>query len=494
MAATVSKYISFFHDNRWQYRDGSDEIESICFHLLCPKDKFRCQYGGCIDKAGRCNSTVECPDESDEALCNVNAGCSYDKFQCFDGRCVDEHEICNGFRDCPDGSDEYETLCDDYRCAKGTFRCRHGGCIPEDVVCDGNIDCVDGSDERGYFCSDLNVNISCQVIESKGVDLDCLSDELGYLPCTGNMPAGTVVQMTCKEHYTPSRKRTNDNVQLRCQPDGNWNGNMLECQPECGRRSNIAETLIMHGKDVTDWPWHSVMYLLMNGQWVASCGGTLVSEDVVLTAAHCVWKRSPRHIKFAFAKYSSDLDRIDDFVQVRDAGTIVTRPEYLDYRSNYGSDIGVVVLSSPVELSTYVKPACLDWERSNMPLHLSGDRFGTIAGMGLMENDEPAIALQVLELPVVSPSACIRNQKRDFRKYVTYTTFCAGWTNGTSVCRGDSGGGILFRDVNDADRWILQGIVSISPRRKGVDFCDPLHYTIFTKVGLYLDWLKDLIK
>ncbi|KRT83307.1 Trypsin, partial [Oryctes borbonicus] len=231
---------------------------------------------------------------------------------------------------------------------------------------------------------------------------------------------------------------------------------------ECGRRGINAETLIIHGEDANDWPWHSVVYLLENGEWVASCGGTLVSEDVVLTAAHCIWKRSPPHMKFAFAKYYSAFDQIDDFVQIRSAEKIFTRPEYQDYRSNYGSDIGVVVLSEPVELSTYVKPACLDWKWSNAPVHLSENQLGTIVGMGLIENDQKATRLQVLEQPVVPPTVCIRNQSRDFKKYVAYTTFCAGWANGSSVCNGDSGGGIFFRDVSDPDRWILQGIVSVS--------------------------------
>lgn len=50
--------------------------------------------------------------------------------------------------------------------------------------------------------------------------------------------------------------------------------------------------------------------------------------------------------------------------------------------------------------------------------------------MGLMENDQPSVALQALDIPVVATESCIKNQKRDFKKYVAFTTFCGGYANG----------------------------------------------------------------
>lgn len=50
--------------------------------------------------------------------------------------------------------------------------------------------------------------------------------------------------------------------------------------------------------------------------------------------------------------------------------------------------------------------------------------------MGVTETDKESSRLRVTTLPVIEPEKCIKEQQPDFQKYVTYTTFCAGWGNG----------------------------------------------------------------
>lgn len=101
--------------------------------------------------------------------------------------------------------------------------------------------------------------------------------------------------------------------------------------------------------------------------------------------------------------------------------------------------------------------------------------------MGITENNTISQRLRVTSEKIIPTDECRESQKRDFRKYITYTTFCAGWENGTAVCNGDSGGGFALQRENST-RWDLHGIVSISPRKIGTHTCDPRYYTIFTKV------------
>lgn len=101
--------------------------------------------------------------------------------------------------------------------------------------------------------------------------------------------------------------------------------------------------------------------------------------------------------------------------------------------------------------------------------------------MGLTENDTFSSVLRVTTMRVVPDDECRQSQKHDFRKYLTYTSFCAGWANGTGACNGDSGGGLVIRRPNSSV-WEVHGIVSVSPRRLSSSVCDPNFYTIFTKV------------
>lgn len=102
-------------------------------------------------------------------------------------------------------------------------------------------------------------------------------------------------------------------------------------------------------------------------------------------------------------------------------------------------------------------------------------------GMGLTENDTFSPVLRITTMKIISDDECRQNQSRDFWKYLTYTSFCAGWANGTGVCNGDSGGGLVLEQLNSSI-WEVHGVVSVSPRRLGTSMCNPNLYTVFTKV------------
>lgn len=56
-------------DGRIDCYDSSDETQEICYHTLCPLNKFKCNYGACINKHYKCNGIKNCADDSDEMQC-----------------------------------------------------------------------------------------------------------------------------------------------------------------------------------------------------------------------------------------------------------------------------------------------------------------------------------------------------------------------------------------------------------------------------------------
>lgn len=59
----------------------------------------------------------------------------------------------------------------------------------------------------------------------------------------------------------------------------------------CGRAEPDFIPLMRHAS-VTDpgkWPWHSVLYVFEEGSWNFWCGGSLISERVVLTGKATVY-------------------------------------------------------------------------------------------------------------------------------------------------------------------------------------------------------------
>jgi secreted trypsin-like serine protease len=91
--------------------------------------------------------------------------------------------------------------------------------------------------------------------------------------------------------------------------------------------------------------------------------------------------------------------------------------------------------------------------------------------------------LKELKVPAVSTEQCSSAIPEDYDIYLTHDKLCAGYLdNGTSVCSGDSGGGLVFKFDG---RYYVTGIVSLSPQAS-TGGCDTQQYGLYTKVGTYI--------
>ncbi|KAK6639731.1 hypothetical protein RUM43_008006 [Polyplax serrata] len=305
--------------------------------------------------------------------------------------------------------------------------------------------------------------------------------------CKGSCPSGTTAVLTCQEFYSK-----NNNKIPRCLKNGTWNLELPFCAPDCGKGNSVAP-LVVFGQSASpgSFPWHVALYNAVEEEHEFWCGGSLISQFAVLTAAHCTWQVKPEKLLLAFGKFRRELNIMESHVQVIEAARIEALESYQDASGNYNGDLSVIFLKKSVEINRFVRPVCLDWNLVHIDIQLSEGTMGAVLGWGITENDTFSEHLKLLYLPVVSDINCIAQQEIDFRKFVTYTSFCAGFANGSGVCNGDSGGGLVFWD-EESQRWFLQGLVSVSPRKSGTPHCDPFYYTVFTKVSLFVNWLKKL--
>lgn len=511
--------LHFICDGRIDCHDGSDELAALCSHTVCPETKFKCLYGACVDRSRKCDGIRDCHDGSDEENCGrKHNSCAMDEFRCGSNAngtrpCILATKICDGTRDCVDGSDEATVLCENTLCPSDSFRCQYGGCVPGSVICDGFRDCFDGSDESTVLClarqcPKCRQSIRCPPILTNSVvsariDATCLwNDET--VSCLQPMKPGTKAMYSCKEFYLPASKKHQDNNWNVCQGDGTWLRDILRCHPNCGQLNNVVPLIVNGWQMRSPLPWHASLYVSEanhvmqknshNRPPTFSCGATLISEAAVITAAHCIWGIQSSQLTIGLGNTKTIFDDTSDqFVRYYKAQRIIPHPLYLDKYGSYGSDIALIEIMGNVEFTEYLRPICIDWNLDDITSHLSDQSLGIGTGLGLTEDMQYSENLRALTMPVVSNQKCTEKQKVDFRKYITFTTFCAGWANGTAVCNGDSGGGLMFPMRKNPDKWCLQGIVSLSPRRSSTSFCDPMQYTIFTKVGIYVRWIRNVL-
>ncbi|XP_058819282.1 chymotrypsinogen A-like [Topomyia yanbarensis] len=264
---------------------------------------------------------------------------------------------------------------------------------------------------------------------------------------------------------------------------------ILQPSLQCGIPQIGGNELIVHGQETFsgDWPWHVALYHRKARSIEYACGGTIINDQFVLTATHCVmnsangFQLAPNRVFVRMGIH--DLEAFDPkSAQHHEVGKIHIFANY----TRLVDDIALLELSTIIRFNDYVQPACLELERN-----ITGE-YGTVVGWGLTEDDETSTLLKRAELPIVDPVTCLKSDRVLFGQTLDDGLFCAGYTNGTSVCNGDSGGGLFIKRANT---WFVGGIVSFSQTRSGgTNYCYTKGYGAFTRVQRYLPWIREVAR
>ncbi|GBP45824.1 Serine protease gd [Eumeta japonica] len=266
-------------------------------------------------------------------------------------------------------------------------------------------------------------------------------------------------------------------------------------QLQCGRvmRNGNPNPLVVNGRPTLEgqWPWQIALYQTQTVDSKYICGGTLISKSHVITAAHCVTRKGSTRVvnKNTLTVYlgKHNLRTSVEGVQIRLVGEITVHYQY--NASSFSKDAGILKLRETVQFTEWVQPACL-WPENRVDLSVIIGNRGSVVGWGFDDKGVATEELTLVEMPVVDQETCIRSYSEFFARFTSDSTYCAGYRDGTSVCNGDSGGGMVFKIDN---HWYLRGLVSLSVARQNEYRCDPTHYVIFTDLAKFLPWIKQII-
>ncbi|XP_015241268.1 PREDICTED: serine protease 27-like [Cyprinodon variegatus] len=118
----------------------------------------------------------------------------------------------------------------------------------------------------------------------------------------------------------------------------------------CGKPS--LNTRIVGGEAAPpgSWPWQVSLHTSTH-----FCGGSLINNQWVLTAAHCVLG-SPTGITAYLGRQSQEGSNSHEVS--RTVSLITIHPEY-NYGTSWNNDIALLKLSEPVNFTSYISPVCL---------------------------------------------------------------------------------------------------------------------------------------
>lgn len=371
---------------------------------------------------------------------------------------------------------------------------------------------------------DGSIRVCCNVLNQRSISGRSSSNSEGTLVITD--PSIGVLQ---REHVHSRRKPTmSDSSDLspdiRATSERSRGSNDRSFPKDCGLSiysENQYEARIIGGETAhkNAWPWFALIMFQRKpgGRKSHECGGTLVSEKFVLTAAHCLLEQSRlsrpvRNSMITVRLGEHDLKSADGEVDVG-VSRILVHPAFNS--KTFKNDIALIELDRKMAFSESIMPACVPHDIPSLSntsaSALTGHQAWVIGYGQTSYNGRTSDLLKQVDLRIYDHNKCkyaFAHLLRISAEYVCASSFVpphidddlsapveldgtdtkSSKTAAKDSCKGDSGGPLLVQSSNaqssSPSPWYIYGIVSFGYK------CASAEYPgVYTRVNHYLDWL-----
>ncbi|XP_021946176.1 spaetzle-processing enzyme [Folsomia candida] len=298
---------------------------------------------------------------------------------------------------------------------------------------------------------------------------------------------------------------------------------------ECGLSAIDTSLRIVGGKNAEHgaYPWMARIgyQSLDTGDIEFYCGGTVISNKYILTAAHCSEEVDKTELKVAVIRLgeynaNSELDCSPDSAPEVNCSRAVDFPiEKIIHHPGYSlenktNDIELIRVKGIIPFDTpFVKPVCLPFvteygiESSYIREDVEDkDQFvgkkGVVTGWGRIKWNkvDGSDILQEIKLPIVSNNECQRNYSTKIQLWDKQ--MCAGGLVAEDSCGGDSGSPILIPipmkvsiqsrhsakfSTKFRPKYFQLGVVSFGPTHCGVGGLPG----VYTRIAAYKNWILE---
>lgn len=226
--------------------------------------------------------------------------------------------------------------------------------------------------------------------------------------------------------------------------------------------TNSIDGRIVGGEPTTiyEFPWQASMRVYNRH----NCGGSIISPNKILTAAHCI---QGRPLAFVDVRVGSTYQK--------SGGEIIRVTQMIEHDEwdpiTINNDIGLLILAATLQYGPTIQPIPL---AANGEL-ISANEVALVSGWGLLsENGISPNQLHYVAVPIVDDNLCVKTIGINPNTMVCAGRFMEG---GADSCQQDSGGPLVVNGV-------LHGVVSF-----GNGCARPKLPGVYARVAHFRNWI-----
>jgi len=268
---------------------------------------------------------------------------------------------------------------------------------------------------------------------------------------------------------------------------GSWRMNVYTAGTKtdscyCGLAQRTKRIVGGNETEVNEYPWQ---VRLSRG-----CGGSLISDQWVFTAAHCVDGFTTSTLTVYLGEHDLTEEDEADTIQMELAEIII----HEQYKSNNPSrfDFALLKMKNKINFGSHphIRPICLPADGSN------NDYSGytaTATGWGQTDYHGPSLqssSLLEVDLTVVTRTMC----ESWYGSTDIDQVLCAEGDGGKGICFGDSGGPLVTKEAGNTGTVAGQNyeLIGVTSFTSGGSCKDTLQG--FARVTAQLDWIREKTK
>ncbi|KAH8377364.1 hypothetical protein KR093_005021 [Drosophila rubida] len=232
----------------------------------------------------------------------------------------------------------------------------------------------------------------------------------------------------------------------------------------CGYRNPNGITFKITGAmdqeaEFAEFPWMVAILREESQLNLYECGGAIITPDVILTAAHCVYNKEANTLIVRAGEWDTQTKEEPIPHEDRYVKDIIYHEQF--NKGSLYNDVALLFLETPLDFKSSIQPVCLPNVGEQFDLERC---FATGWGKNKFGKDgEYQVILKKIDLPVVGHPTCQSNLRntRLGKHFILHDSFmCAGGEKDRDTCKGDGGSPLVCPIKGQPNRFKSAGLVA----------------------------------